>query len=315
MRIIRAKYLGMCFGVRDAISLALERAQKAPLTVYGELVHNDVVLAALRQKGVRIEVEAAKVPTPEVMITAHGASDRTIGQLRQQGLKVMEATCPLVHHAHQALRRLVQQQFHPVVVGKRDHVEIRGLTEDYAECDVILTEADVNAMKERPRFGVVAQTTQPLARVHWLLGLIRRRFPNSQVQFEDTVCQPTKQRQAAAVEVAQASDVVVVVGGTNSNNTRELVATCRQFCPRVFHVQVAADLRPEWFTGAQTVGLTAGTSTPDSIIDGVDHALRCLAQSETDSFDGLPQRPSLPTPPEQVNPVPASTKRVAALAA
>src|SRR5215831_9396121 len=115
MRIIRAKYLGMCFGVRDAISLALERAQQSPLTIYGELVHNDAVLAALRQKGVRIEREAGKIPTSEVMITAHGASERTLEELRRRGLHVTEATCPLVHHAHQALRRLVQAQFHPVV--------------------------------------------------------------------------------------------------------------------------------------------------------------------------------------------------------
>lgn len=273
MKIIRAHSLGMCFGVRDAITLALQKSRQAPLTIFGDLVHNDTVLASLRQRGVKIQHEADKVPTPDVMITAHGASERTIGTLRNKGLNVVEATCPLVHHAHRVIQRLVQQQFHPVIIGKRDHVEVRGMTEDLAEFDVVLSAEDVSRLTERPRFGIAAQTTQPIEKVQELVELIRRRFPRSEVRFEDTVCQPTKQRQLAAVQMAKASDVVVVVGGSNSNNTRELVATCRRFCPRVHHVQTAADLQPEWFEGAETIGLTAGTSTPDITIDGVEHWL------------------------------------------
>lgn len=278
MKIIRAKYLGMCFGVRDAVELAIQRARQAPLTIYGELVHNDVVLSSLKQRGIHLESNASKVPTEDVMITAHGASDRTKDQLRNQGFNVFEATCPLVHHAHQAVRRLVNARYHPVIIGKRDHVEVRGLTEDLAEYDIVLCDEDVLALRERPRFGIAAQTTQPIEKVHRLISLIKRRFPNSEVRFEDTVCQPTKQRQLAAIEIAEQSDVVVVVGGPNSNNTRELVTTCQRFCAKVYHVQSASDLRPEWFSEAQTIGLTAGTSTPDVTIDGVEHWLRQLEE-------------------------------------
>lgn len=280
MRIIRATHMGMCFGVQDAIALALERARQAPLTIFGDLVHNDVVLGALRQRGVQVRQRAADVQTTQVMITAHGASDRTISLLRTEGLEVSEATCPLVYHAHRAVRRLVQEQYHPVIVGKRDHVEVRGLTEDLQEYDVVLSEADVNQLRERPRFGVAAQTTQPVERVRALVDLIRRRFPKALVKFEDTVCQPTKQRQSAAVELARQSDVVVVVGGANSNNTRELVTTCERFCRHVHHVQGPADLRPEWFVGANTVGLTAGTSTPEVTIAAVEHWLEARSQAQ-----------------------------------
>ncbi len=273
MKIIRAQSMGMCFGVRDAITLALKKAHVAPLTIFGDLVHNETVLASLRQRGIKVQHEADQVPTPDVMITAHGASDRTIGALRNRGLNVVEATCPLVHHAHRVIRKLVQEQYHPVIIGKRDHVEVRGMTEDLAEFDVVLSAEDVERLAERPRFGIAAQTTQPIDRVHELVELIRRRFPRSEVRFEDTVCQPTKQRQLAAVQVAKASDVVVVVGGAHSNNTRQLVATCQRFCPRVHQVRTAADLQPDWFEGAETVGLTAGTSTPDSTIDAVEHLL------------------------------------------
>jgi len=228
----------------------------------------------LRARGIGIEEQAAAVRTPAVMITAHGASDKALERARSRGLEVLQATCPLVHFAHRAVRQLAREGFHPVIVGQRGHVEVRGLTEDLAEFDVVLTEEDVRLLAERARFGVASQTTQPVDKVRRLVEAIRRRFPRSEVRFVDTVCQPTKQRQASAVEVARASDVVVVVGGAHSNNTRELAATCRRYCARVHHVQGADDLRAEWFEDAATVGLTAGTSTPDDIIDAVENWLQ-----------------------------------------
>jgi 4-hydroxy-3-methylbut-2-enyl diphosphate reductase len=277
MKIIRAEHLGMCFGVRDAIALATEQARTQPLTVLGDLVHNETVLADLRARGVRIAQQPGAVDTTTVMITAHGASGKTLSRVRERGLAVLEATCPLVRVAHRAVAHLVRDGFHPVIIGKRDHVEVRGLTEDFAEFDIVLTEADVNDLKERPRFGVAAQTTQPIERVRHLVELIRRRFPTAEVRFVDTVCQPTKQRQNSAVEMAQQSDVVVVIGGAHSNNTHELVKTCSRYSPQVHHVQTADDLRSEWFEGAKTVGLTAGTSTPDNVVGEVEEWLRTLA--------------------------------------
>jgi len=269
----------MCFGVRDAITLALEQAQAHPLTILGELVHNESVLAELRARNIQIQNEAREVATETVMITAHGASERKLGAVRERGLDVLEATCPLVTVAHRAVAKLVREGFHPVVIGKRDHVEVRGLTEDLAEFDVILSEDDVRQLLERPRFGIAAQTTQPIDKVRHLVGLIRRRFPNSEVRFVDTVCQPTKLRQHAAVELAQRCDVVIVIGGTHSNNTRELVATCARYCAHVHHVQTATDLHAGWFEGAQTVGITAGTSTPDSVIGEVERHIHQFVDS------------------------------------
>jgi len=150
---------------------------------------------------------------------------------------------------------------------------------------VVLTEADVFELQERARFGIAAQTTQPIDRVRHLVGLIRWRFPKSEARFIDTVCQPTKQRQHSAIELAQQSDVVIVIGGAHSNNTHELVTTCSQYCARVHHVQTAADLCPEWFVGVETVGITAGTSTPDSSISLVQEWL----SSHAPDFAATPQ--------------------------
>jgi 4-hydroxy-3-methylbut-2-enyl diphosphate reductase len=143
MKIIRAEHLGMCFGVRDAINLALAQSRSEPLTVLGDLVHNERVLEGLQAQGIKIAQDAASVKTKAVLITAHGASDKAIQSVRSRGLNVLEATCPLVHVAHRAVANLVREGFHPVIVGKRGHVEVRGLTEDLAEFDVILTEAEV----------------------------------------------------------------------------------------------------------------------------------------------------------------------------
>jgi 4-hydroxy-3-methylbut-2-enyl diphosphate reductase len=277
MKIIRAQSLGMCFGVRDAIALAFERAEVGPLTILGDLVHNSTVLADLRAKGIAFAHEAAQVKTQTVMVTAHGASERTLANTRALGLDVVEATCPLVHVAHRAVRALVRDGYHPVIIGQRAHVEVRGLTEDLDDFDVVLDEEDVLALGEHPRIGIAAQTTQSIERVRHLVALIRRQFPQSDVRFIDTVCQPTKQRQNAARELARQCDVVIVVGGATSNNTRELVTTCSQYCGHVHHVQTASDLRPEWFGAAGVVGITAGTSTPDHVIDRIDRRIRELS--------------------------------------
>lgn len=270
MRILRATHLGMCFGVRDAIALALEHADAGPLTILGDLVHNPTVLNALEAKGIEVANDVAEVKTATVMVTAHGTSERNLARTRALGLNVVEATCPLVHVAHRAVAMLAREGYHVVIIGQRDHVEVRGLTGDLDQFDVVLDDADVLGLGQHPRVGVAAQTTQAVEKVRHLVDLIRQRFPQSEVRFIDTVCKPTKQRQSSAVDMARQADVVIVVGGKSSNNTRELVKTCARYCARVHHVQTEADVRPEWFAAASIVGLTAGTSTPDEVIDRVE---------------------------------------------
>ncbi len=278
MRILRATHLGMCFGVRDAIGLALQHADAGPLTILGDLVHNPSVLGALEARGVAVVRDAADVKTTTVMVTAHGASERSLARTRALGMTVVEATCPLVRVAHRAIAALARDGYHVVIVGQRDHVEVRGLTGDLepGTVDVVLDDEEVGALASHPRLGVAAQTTQPIERVRHLVSLIRARFPASDVRFVDTVCKPTKDRQSSAIEIARQADVVVVVGGRSSNNTRELVRTCARHCGRVHHVESAADVDGQWFNGAATVGLTAGTSTPDAVIDSVEVRIREL---------------------------------------
>jgi len=128
----------MCFGVRDAIELAVRHADTAPLTILGDLVHNDAVIARLRARGIATASDPARVTTRTVMVTAHGASERSKARTRALGLEIVEATCPLVHVAHRAVQALVRDGYHPVIIGQRGHVEVRGLTEDLDAFDVVL---------------------------------------------------------------------------------------------------------------------------------------------------------------------------------
>src|SRR5438128_1766875 len=274
MKVMMADSLGMCFGVRDAVAMALTSPHRSDLTILGELVHNTEILRRLREAGIQsVPSIDTPVETSRVMITAHGAATGVVERLRARGLRVEEATCPLVAHAHRQLQRLVAQGYFPVVIGHPHHVEVRGLVGDLDEYAVISSEEEVPRLAGRPRLGVVSQTTQPLEFVLQTVDRIRTAFPEADVRFVDTVCQPTKERQSAARRLASLCPVVIVIGGRNSNNTRQLVRTCEAEGTRAHQVETAADLRQESFIDIDTVGLTAGTSTPDAVIQEVHDAL------------------------------------------
>jgi len=274
IQIIKASHMGFCFGVRDAITLAETEAKKGPATILGDLVHNPSVLEALREKGIRFAHSLADVDTDRLIITAHGTSDRNRDSIRRSGFETLDATCPLVRHAHTTLQSLVSEGYHPVIIGKRGHIEVRGLAGDFESYDIVLTEEDVNAMAPRTKFGVIAQTTQPIARVKHLVSVMRRMFPASEVRFEDTVCHPTKLRQEAVKNLAQTCDLVLVVGGRDSNNTAELVRAAELFTPNVHHIEAASEIAASWLQGVRRLGITAGTSTPDHVIVAVENRVR-----------------------------------------
>jgi 4-hydroxy-3-methylbut-2-enyl diphosphate reductase len=272
MNVRMAEHYGMCFGVRDAIDLALRLTSQGPLTILGDLVHNPDVVARLDAAGAARADARADIRTPAVLLTAHGTADRVKLELREQGLQVHDATCPLVSRVHRVLARLVTEGRHPVVIGQPRHVEVRGLVGDLADYTVVQGEADLDRLAERVAreqglaLGVVAQTTQPLERALALAEAMRARLPRTDIVFVDTVCQPTKDRQEALRRLATECDVVVVVGGPDSNNSRKLAELSRSLGRPAYQVAGAGELRPEWFDGCRVAGLTAGTSTPDPVI-------------------------------------------------
>jgi 4-hydroxy-3-methylbut-2-enyl diphosphate reductase len=283
MKIQLAEHYGLCFGVRDAITEARELAARGPLTILGELVHNPVVRDGLARAGVREGRldDLASAPTPQVMITAHGASDAARAAWRAAGFGLADGTCPLVRHAHDQLKLLVSLGYTPVVIGQRGHVEVNGLTGDFPDASVIGSEANLATLPEAARYGVISQTTQPIDGVRALVESLRRARPASEVRFIDTVCQPTKNRQNALRKLLAECDTMVVVGGHNSNNTLQLVAAAEVAGLTVFHIERADELRAGWFRDARIVGLTAGTSTLKETVAAAHTALEQIARTHT----------------------------------
>jgi 4-hydroxy-3-methylbut-2-enyl diphosphate reductase len=278
MRVLRADEMGMCFGVRDALAAISRLAEPSTVTIHGELVHNSEVLDLLDRAGFHRSPETARgVPaTPVVAVTAHGISERERARLLGHGKRLVDTTCPLVRKAHDTARQLAAEGRRVIVLGKRDHVEVRGLVEDLSDGIVVGSRADVATWPE-PRLGVLCQTTTEAAVAADLLAAIRAANPHADVVFVDTICAPTKARIDALAALLPQIDALVVVGGHDSNNTRQLAQRGVSAGLRTVHVAHVRELAPAWFDGVQAVGLTAGTSTLPRTIDEVHGWLERLA--------------------------------------
>src|SRR5690606_16562451 len=191
MKVLLAEEMGFCFGVRDALAIARSVDDPASVTVHGELVHNEAVLAELEARGLRRTHEAARdvPPTPRVLVTAHGISERERARLLAEGKALIDTTCPLVHRAHRAAQSFAAAGAFVVVLGKRDHVEVRGIVEDLPQHAVVESAVDVRCFGA-VRIGVLCQTTFPERAAPPLVAAIRAHNPQATVDFADTVCEP-----------------------------------------------------------------------------------------------------------------------------
>ncbi|MDR3636519.1 MAG: 4-hydroxy-3-methylbut-2-enyl diphosphate reductase [Isosphaeraceae bacterium] len=279
MRVIRADVMGMCFGVRDALKVIGSEARPQDVTIHGQLVHNERVLVELEHRGFAMngESDRAGVPaTPTVLITAHGISERERKRLEQAGKTLVDTTCPLVTRVHQAALSLQSEGYHVLLIGRPGHVEVQGIVEDLVSYHVVPSEESAESYPF-PKLGVICQTTAASRNVEKVRAAIVAKNPQAEIKFVDTVCLPTKEHQRSLDRLLEEVDVMVVVGGRNSNNTRELVTLSTERGVPAYHVQGASDLDAGWFDAVETVGLTAGTSTLDETIDEVYAALLQLS--------------------------------------
>lgn len=282
MLILEAAEAGMCFGVRDALRVLDAIAEPRSVTIHGELVHNGEVLAELDRRGFHRSPERERpVPdTPAVLVTAHGISEHERARLLAAGKTLLDTTCPLVHKAHAAAQELQREGRRVVVIGRRDHVEVRGIVEDLVQPIVVGGPGDVATWPDA-RLGVLSQTTTPVAFAAQVVAAVRAQNPHADVRVVDTICSPTKARIDAVTELLPRIDALVVVGGHASNNTRQLVQTAVQAGVAVLHVERPEELSPAWFAGRRVVGLTAGTSTLPGTIAAVRARLAAIGPPDT----------------------------------
>lgn len=265
-----ANAAGFCFGVKKAIQKA-ETMDRA--FIFGSLIHNPQEVARLASLNKRIVHSLEEVEDNRVVITAHGLDINVIGQMKQKGLEIVDTTCPLVTKIYNEGLKLESQGLQIVIIGDPKHVEVKGIASRMKNPVILYHEDDIPKVAEGSRIGVVCQSTLLMEKFDRFVGLLKARC--AEVVPVNTICKPTKDRQTAAAALSKNVDVMIVIGGRNSSNTHKLADTCRMNLPSAtYHVETAQELDSKWFEGKRKVGLTAGASTPDYLIEEVIAKIR-----------------------------------------
>ena len=263
-RIEIARHAGVCYGVERALELAHRAGTDAlpPVHTLGPLIHNPRVVNELEEAGVQMANRLEDIPAGAVIIRAHGVAPVVEDEARERGLSVLDATCPYVKKVHVAAERLRAAGYQVIVVGEAGHAEVEGIMGHAGEGAVVVSgPEDLDGLKLAPKVGVVVQTTQTDER---LAAVVSALLPRTrEVRVVNTICKATHERQESAAELAARADVMVVIGGRNSGNTRRLAQICTAACPRTYHIESADEIDPSWFVDAELVGVTAGASTPE----------------------------------------------------
>ncbi len=278
MKILISEGSGFCFGVKRAIQAAFDTAGKEKEGVYtlGPIIHNPQVVARLEEQGVRVlENPGDRDDVRVLIIRSHGVGPDVYKSASERGITVVDATCPFVKTAQSHAETLTREGYQVVIVGDRAHPEVRGIL-GYAGPDAIVfgKEDDATRFSIKRKVGIISQTTQSFK---MLQRVIEEVLPYAgEVRIFNTICNATRKRQQETGKLAESVDVMLVVGGKNSANTRRLQSLCEARGVPTYHIETARELEPGWFTKAETVGITGGASTPDWIIQEIAERLREL---------------------------------------
>jgi small subunit ribosomal protein S1 len=269
MEVLLADKAGFCFGVKRAINTAFKAASRGNVYCLGPLIHNPQEVERLRQAGVQtVEDFTSLKPGDFLIIRSHGVPPQVIELARDKGFSIIDLTCPFVGKAQRDAESLQKEGYQVVVIGEKKHPEVQSII-GHAGVNAVVVETvnDVGKANFEPRLGVVAQTTQSYSNFSEIvLELLRL---SKEIKVFNTICNSTKERQDAARDLAGQVDIMLVVGGRNSANTSRLVSVCRQEGKPTYHVEVADEILPAWLEGVAKVGVTAGASTPDWVLEDV----------------------------------------------
>jgi 4-hydroxy-3-methylbut-2-enyl diphosphate reductase len=295
---------GFCAGVDRAIEV-VEMALQVhgpPIYVRHEIVHNRHVVEALRAKGAVFTDELAEVPRGAVVIfSAHGISPAVRAEAAGRGLRALDATCPLVTKVHLEALRHAKLGFTIVLVGHRDHVEVQGVQGEAPDSIVIVenvAEAEVLALPDPEKVAYITQTTLSVDDCRAIVETLRRRFPAIREPAKDDICYATQNRQNAVKELARRCRTLLVVGAPTSSNANRLVEVAQGLGARAFLIESAGDIRPEWLDRGADVGVTAGASTPEDVVQACVARLQELGGYRVEAFRLTEERVMFPLPGE-----------------
>jgi len=284
MEIVLAESLGFCMGVKRAVDMAyraLEKNPGEPVVTLGPLIHNTQEIERLQRDGIRVSDHSDLPTSGTVIIRAHGVAPQAYDELKSRGLRIMDGTCPYVHYSQRKAMELHRDGYTVVIVGDKDHPEIRGILgyiqdEGYA----VKTVEEARQLPALQRIGVIAQTTISPRKYQQVIEALRERAP--EVKVCETICDATEENQKAVRSLSREVDLLLVIGGRHSANSNKLVEAAREHCPASFLIETSSEIDPALLRGVRRVGVSAGASTPDWMIQQVVERLRQLAVEEAE---------------------------------
>jgi (E)-4-hydroxy-3-methyl-but-2-enyl pyrophosphate reductase len=272
-RIVLAEVAGFCFGVRRAVEMAnaARRERLGRLTTLGPIVHNEQVIARMRDEGIETAPALEAIPEGTVILSAHGVAPSVLTNAKAQNLDIVDVTCPFVTKVHKAAKQLFEQGYQILIVGDPGHTEVKGVlgTLDSlgGKATLISFPEQVRELKLSRKVGLISQTTQRGDTFAAIVSEVCKRVPD--VRALNTICGATDELQDAAIRLAQEVEVAIVIGGKGSANTRRLRQLCEEQGIAAYHIETPEEIQEAWLADKEVIGLTAGASTPDWIIEEV----------------------------------------------
>lgn len=259
-----AKNSGFCFGVKRAINIALDAAKTHKhIVTLGPIIHNPQMVEKLAQEGIESVEDLDAIRNRPTIIRSHGVKKETLLLLKESGVEIINATCPYVSKAQEHAQLLSREGYQVIILGDKNHPEVKALR-SYLNGEVVIVEnADQLPSQKFGKIGIICQTTR---NVSDLENLVQKLIPRShEIRIINTICNATTVRQASTIELAKESDVMIVIGGKNSSNTKMLAKICENYV-ETYHIETEREIECKWFIEKENVGITAGASTPDWII-------------------------------------------------
>lgn len=278
MKINLAKSAGFCFGVRKAITIALETAKtKKPIFMLGDIVHNEEVVREIQRSGIKKINRLANGKGKTLLIRAHGCSKNTLEKALKLGYKIIDATCPMVKEIHKIARRLENKGYQVIIIGDKLHDEVQGIAGQLKSKAIIIDKIKnipLAEIKEIKRAGIVVQSTQNLDNVQKILAILNKYIPK--IEFHNTICSPTKMKQSEVKSMPLKNDVMIIIGSKTSANTKRIYEIAKPLNQNSYWINSAKEIKKSWLKKAKRIGITAGASTPQASIQDVIKKIKAL---------------------------------------
>ena len=278
MRILLAKDAGYCFGVRDAVKMAYDTAKEYDeVYMLGDIVHNETVVRNLARSGTKVVADLKEIPKEKpVLFRAHGTVPELWEKARGNNQEIIDATCPLVTEIHEEIKKLEGEGRRTIIIGDHGHDEVVAIAAQVSEPIIIANPEEANTLRKMKKAGVVSQSTQMIENVQGIINILIRKVFD--LRFINTICFPTRRNHEQIKELAVRSDTMIVIGSFTSANSKRLTQLALERNPRSYQVTSAEDLDPDWFKDSEIIGISAGASTPDNIINEIVEKIKIIGQ-------------------------------------